>query len=161
MLEEINRMPAARKVQLLARLDELEWELTKEARPRPGACELLGALTSRDARLGVLTRNSRRNALETLRIAGLDHFFAADSVLGRDCARPKPFPDGIETLLERWSGRPDQAVMVGDYKFDLLAGREAGTSTVLLADGSTTWSELADLQIADLHALLPHLERPE
>ena len=161
ILEEIDRHSGGKRVKLLDRLDALELDLTKKASAQQGAHELLGALAARGSCLGILTRNSRRNAVETLRTAGLDDYFSAECVLGRDCAAPKPSSEGIEILLSRWQEHSAQAVMVGDYLFDLVAGREAGIATVLLGDGPTSWTDLADLQVAGLEDLLAHLDEPE
>jgi phosphoglycolate phosphatase-like HAD superfamily hydrolase len=106
--------------------------------------------------VGVLTRNSRRNALETLRATGLDDFFSPDVLVGRDEATPKPSPDGILRLLERWGAPASDALMVGDYLFDLQAGRAAGVATIYVDEsGSFPFADLADLRVSGLVDLLP------
>ena len=64
-----------------------------------GAHALLERARARGARLGIVTRNSFANALETLRACGLARFFAPECVLGREAAAPKPDPEGIHRLL--------------------------------------------------------------
>jgi phosphoglycolate phosphatase-like HAD superfamily hydrolase len=40
-------------------------------------------------------------------------------------------------ICERLGVAPAQALMVGDFKFDILVGRNAGTRTALLTHGKT------------------------
>jgi HAD superfamily hydrolase (TIGR01509 family) len=151
ILEALAALPERESAPLWERLDVLELELAQRARPAPGAGELLGALRDRGARLGILTRNSFGNALVTLEAAGLGAFFAAADVIAREHAPPKPRPDGIRHLLARWSARPEEAVIVGDYRFDLEAGRAAGVATVYVdLDGSHAFAEHADLRVTQL-----------
>ena len=154
ILEQLALLPESQARKLFARLDALELELALQARAAEGAVHLLESLVTRGAALGILTRNTRLNALETLRVAGLARFFAADCVLGREAAAPKPDPQGIRRLLARWNAAPDSAVMVGDYRFDLLAGRAAGTATVYVdPDGAFPFAEHADVSVDSLAAL--------
>ncbi len=55
--------------------------------------------------------------------------------------------------------KADRTVVVGDYKFDLEAAREAGSAAVLLAhnDELPAWADLADVvirRLTDLKVLL-------
>lgn len=151
ILEALAALPERESAPLWARLDVLELELAQRARPAPGAAELLAALRERGARLGILTRNSFANALVTLEAAGLGAFFAPADVVAREHAPPKPRPDGIRRLLARWNAGPEEAVMVGDYRFDLEAGRAAGVATVYVdLDGSHAFAKHADLRVTRL-----------
>ena len=154
ILEQIAEAPEARARALLGRLDEIELELARQARAAEGAHALLERLCARGARLGIVTRNSFANALETLRACELARFFAPECVLGREAAAPKPDPEGIRRLLAHWRAEPHQAVMVGDYRYDLLAGRAAGTATVYVdLSGGFQFAEHADVSVDSLHAL--------
>ena len=155
ILETLAAMPADRSERLYRRLHEIESELAYRARAQQGAEALLEALWRRDARLGIVTRNSLEIAYETLRVCGLLRFFEPESVLGRDSAPPKPDPGGVYQLLALWDAAPSAAVMVGDYLFDLLAGRQAGTATVCVdVKGHGQWSEHADVMVRGLRELL-------
>lgn len=154
ILEQLALLPEARASELYARLDALELELARRARAAEGAERLLESLASRGAALGIVTRNSHRNALETLRACGLERFFAATCVLGREAAAPKPDPQGVLRLLAHWNAEPRQAVMVGDYRFDLLAGRAAGALTVYVdTEREFPFAEHADVSVDSLAAL--------
>lgn len=162
ILEALAERRDGERAALTRRLDAIEERLAREARPQPGAEALLRALADRSAQLGILTRNSRENALLTLETAGLAAYFLPEDVLGRDEAAPKPSPDGVLQLLARWRAEAGAAVMVGDYRYDLLCGRAAGTKTVYLdPSGRFDFSELADLRIRRLdELLLSPLPRP-
>ncbi len=156
ILEAVAERPPDEAAALRARLDVLEAELVARTRAAPGATALLTALADRGARVGILTRNSLANARATLAHCGLDGFVDAADVLGRDEARPKPDPDGVLRLLARWGAAPAGAVMVGDFRFDLEAGRAAGTATVSVdPSGAHPWAALADRCVASLEELLP------
>lgn len=154
ILEQLALLPEAQARALYSRLDTLELELARRARAADGAERLLESLAARGSALGIVTRNSHANALETLRASGLERFFAPACVLGREAAAPKPDPRGILHLLARWNAEPHQAVMVGDYRFDLLAGRAAGTLTVYVdTEREFPFSEHADVSVDSLTAL--------
>jgi HAD superfamily hydrolase (TIGR01509 family) len=155
ILETLAALPFDQAARLRQRLDDIELQLAFQALPQAGAADLLIGLRQRGGRLGILTRNSRRNAQETLRRCGLLDLFEPDCILGREAAAPKPSPDGVRQLLARWGARPDEAVMVGDYRFDLEAGRGAGTATVYIdLTGAGEWSHLADVTVGNLAELM-------
>ena len=84
ILEEIDTRPDAEATLLHSRLGELERDFARRATPLPGVHEMLTALAGRGAQLGILTRNSRANALETLAVCDLAKHFEPEHVLGRD-----------------------------------------------------------------------------
>jgi HAD superfamily hydrolase (TIGR01549 family) len=138
------------------RLQEIELELAAVTRAAAGALALLQHLQESGAQLGILTRNTRENAVRTLELVGLGGFFDPAHVLGRDEALPKPDPDGIQRLARIWGIAPGTMVMVGDYLYDLQAGRSAGSLTVHVdATRSFRWPELADVSVGTLEELIP------
>jgi HAD superfamily hydrolase (TIGR01509 family) len=154
ILRFLASLPAAEAAAKHARLIEIEYELSARTAAAPGAGRLLDRLLQRGSRIGILTRNTREIALHTLGQIGLAKYFTPEAILGRAEAAPKPHPEGIEMLLDAWGSAPDEAVMVGDYLFDLQVGRAAGTATIHV-DSSCAfrWSELADLEVANLGEL--------
>ena len=155
ILEEIARRPPKEAEALGRRLDEIEQGIALRSRPQPGASEVLATLRRAGVRLGILTRNSERIARPTLAASGLAEFFSEQDIVGRESSAPKPRPDGIYELLRRWDAAPERAVMIGDYRFDLEAGRSAGIATVYFdAQGDREWDALADHRVEELAALL-------
>lgn len=154
ILEALDELPAAAAAQAHARLYELELTLARASRPSPGAEPLLAALAARGRGLGVVTRNSRQLALITLEACGLSHFIPAQMVRGREDGPPKPSPAGVTDVLQLLGVPPERAVMVGDYQFDLMAGRAAGAATVWLdLEGSGQFRHLCDRVVTSLEQL--------
>jgi len=156
ILETVAKLPAAEAEAIYRRLDEIELELARDSTPQAEAKALLHGLRQRGATLGILTRNSVLNAHETLKACGLLDFFEPACILGRESvAAPKPDPDGIHKLLTHWNAPPNEAVMVGDYLFDLEAGRKAGVATVHLdVNGDGGWPDHTDFRVQNLSELL-------
>lgn len=154
ILEGIAEMPEAEAAQCRKKLEQIELDIAQHSKAQPGAVELLSKLRSQNKRLAILTRNAKPVADRTLAACGLDVFFESNVILSRDCCTPKPSPDGIHHLLKKWNSTPEQAVMVGDYVFDLLSGRNAGTATVHLdVNGVFAWPEHADFCVTHLDEL--------
>ena len=82
-----------------------------------------------------------------------------NDILGRECATPKPDPAGLLQILSRWQIPGPESVMVGDYLFDLTAGRAADMFTIYIdRNNSGLWQDEADLRLTRLDQLL---DRPE
>jgi len=155
ILGHLTSLPVHHAQALHDRLQEIELELAGRTRAAEGALALLQHLRDCGAQRGILTRNTRENALRTLELVGLGGFFDPAHVLGRDEALPKPDPDGIHRLAHIWGVAPGTTVMVGDYQYDLQAGRSAGALTVHVdTTRSFRWPELADVQVGTLGELI-------
>ncbi|AXO60613.1 HAD family hydrolase [Pseudomonas sp. phDV1] len=157
ILHHLAALPAEEAAAKHAWLLEHERELAVASRPAPGAIELVRTLSERGCQLGILTRNAYELALLTLQAIGLDDCFATADVLGRDEAPPKPHPGGLLHLAERWSVRPRELVMVGDYRFDLECAQAAGARSVLVNMPDNPWPELTELHAQDCAQLLTEL----
>jgi len=154
VIQFLDSLPADESAARYAKLIEIEYELAARTVASPGAERLLEQLLQRGSRIGILTRNTREIALHTLEMIGLRHYFTQEEILGRDEATPKPHPQGINMLLDAWGGAPHEAVMVGDYLFDLQVGRAAGTATIHVdQNGAFSWPELTDLAVSNLGEL--------
>ncbi len=120
-----------------------------------GCADLLGHLAAREIPIGILTRNIR----EVVETFAHTFAFRFQSVYTREDGPPKPAPDGVLMLCEKLGALPEETLTVGDYKFDVEAGRRAGCRTVLLRDEPLTPAEHAewgspDLVIRSLRELL-------
>jgi phosphoglycolate phosphatase-like HAD superfamily hydrolase len=154
ILEHMAMLPAAEALVAKGRLDSIEEELAARTQPAIGAVGLVQLLHRRGVRLGVLTRNTRANAVRTLARIGLVSYIAPCDVLGRDEALAKPSPEGIFKLAQGWGMPASALVMVGDYSFDLQTGRAAGAATIHVdPTGAFRWPELTDLAVATLAEL--------
>jgi HAD superfamily hydrolase (TIGR01549 family) len=127
-----------------------------EATLTDGCADLLGHLAALEIPMGILTRNIREVVSTFARTFG----FQFHAVYTREDGPHKPAPDGVLALCEKLGARPDETLTVGDYKFDVIAGRRAGCRTVLLRaeplppEEHEEWGA-PDLVVASLRALLP------
>lgn len=161
ILELLAEMPPERAEPLMEKLDAHEQELARIAKPAVGADALLAALVRRRAQLGIFTRNNMRNLETTLQVAGLRGHFQETGFITREKGPPKPRPEGIWRLLELWGAEKADAVMIGNHRHDLEAGRAAGVMTIHVdPSGTFGHGKYADLEVGsleDLLALLPDL----
>jgi len=158
-LEGLQQVPEPRRSELAERLNEIGWEYALLSKLQAGAREFLDALVARGCRLGVVTRNNRRNLDESLRLIECEDLFPAEVRLSRDDPPAKPAPDPLLRLLRDWQASAEDAVMVGDAIYDLKAGRAAGTATLYLdpSGGEGPHGDWADARFASWLELLPRL----
>jgi HAD superfamily hydrolase (TIGR01509 family) len=130
ILEALHAMPAEQAAPLWETLNELEFYYAGQASVMQGAAELLQKLHENGRQLAILTRNTMPVVKQTLHACRLEHFFPLEHILDRDACIPKPSPDGVRRLLEFWRADADDSVMVGDYLYDLEAGKGAGVATI-------------------------------
>ncbi|MCP4469841.1 MAG: HAD family hydrolase [Gammaproteobacteria bacterium] len=162
ILEALQAMPPARAAPLWEVLNELEFYYAGKASLMQGAAELLQNLHDHGRQLAILTRNTMPVVKQTLRACAIDHFFPLEHILDRDACIPKPSPDGIIQLLSFWQADADDTVMVGDYLYDLEAGKGAGVATVHLdTRGNVDWSEYTDIRVENLGQIIDYLQEPK
>jgi HAD superfamily hydrolase (TIGR01549 family) len=145
--DQIVKAIAGEKVErdhgdLLRALQSEEFrQLRDECLPLEGAHDLLVELKHRDL-IVVLASSSNEGDLEHF----LDALEARDIVDGwttsADVERTKPHPDVIHAALEK-AGTQD-AVMVGDSRWDIEAAANAGLETVCVITGGWSEQELRD-----------------
>ncbi|MEI7817487.1 MAG: HAD family hydrolase [Desulfuromonadales bacterium] len=160
ILEHLDTLEPEESARRHRLLNNIERKLADNAVPAPGASDLLDLLGSFDFQLGILTRNSREIAMITLEAIDARCYFDDIHVLGRDEVPPKPDPAGILHLLDKWQAVPGNAVMVGDYLFDLQAGRNAGAVTIHVGrPDSLRWPDITDIIVDSLTDLVKLLKK--
>ncbi len=158
-LPDPQRRSAARRA-----LAEFERRAAALSRPNPHAEQVVAQARKLGLKVGILTRNT----LECVKIA-LDNFENLTLedfhlVLTRDDkVAPKPAPDGILAAASFWGLPPEQIMVIGDFIFDIEAGRRAGCLTVWL-DAGTVPADMRrqldyDYRITGLDRLIPVIER--
>ena len=158
ILEALQAMPESEAAPLWEMLNELEFYYAGKASVMQGANELLQKLHASGRQLAILTRNTMPVVKHTLQACKIDHFFPLDHILDRDSCIPKPSPDGVERLLRFWQADADDTVMVGDYLYDLEAGKGAGVATILVdTRGDVDWSEFTDIRVEELGEIIAYL----
>jgi len=158
ILEALHAMPEAEAAPLWELLNELEFYYAGQASVMQGAAELLQKLHGDGRRLAILTRNTMPVVKQTLQACRLEHFFPVEHILDRDSCIPKPSPDGVKRLLDFWRADADDSVMVGDYLYDLEAGKGAGVITIHVdTRGNVDWSEYTDIRVEGLGEIIDYL----
>lgn len=158
ILEALHALPVAEAAPLWELLNELEFYYAGKASVMQGAAELLQKLHDDGRQLAILTRNTMPVVKQTLQACRLEHFFPLEHILDRDSCIPKPSPDGVKHLLEFWQADADDSVMVGDYLYDLEAGKGAGVVTIHVdTRGDVDWSEYTDIRVEGLGEIIDYL----
>ncbi len=93
-----------------------------------GAEELLALLSKKGVRTALVTRNSRISAETVMR----RHSMQFDCVLTREDSAPKPSPEPILLICRKLGIAPEEALMVGDFLYDIQCGQAAGARTMLV-----------------------------
>ena len=155
-LEHVSPDERARAEVILRRH---ELDAIRAATLADGCRELLALLGARGVPVAILTRNVRE---------AVDHFierfgFRFHAVYTREDGPPKPSPEGARALCRALGVAPSEVLAVGDYKYDIFAGRDAGCRTVLVAHEPpadlAAWGP-PDLTIRSLRELLPLWDDP-
>jgi HAD superfamily hydrolase (TIGR01509 family) len=128
ILEAMEKMDPGRRQQAMRILEVHEREALEQSRLNPGARQTLATLRGRGILIGVLTRNCRDNAAAVTSKHGLE----VDCIVAREDGPVKPDAFGVLRICEQFGVRPSEALVVGDYLFDLLSANAAGAVSVLL-----------------------------
>lgn len=142
--------PAALKM-----LEEEEVRRAEESIPVPNLLSLIEFLRTRYIKLAILTRNCRKAVEKALR-----HYYGYfDIILTRDDGlelKPSPLP--VYSILNTFGIAPQDAIIVGDYDYDIDAGRIAGIRTVRMGPG---YGDYNALNIEELISLIKKIIEKE
>jgi len=139
ILESMVKMNPRQRRRVEEILHKHEQKAVTESTLNPGARETLESLRQSGILIGILTRNLRVNALAIAR----KHNLQFDAVFGREEGPAKPDAFGVMQICREFGVEPAEAMLVGDYLFDLLCAKAAGAVAVLLANHSQA-DEFAD-----------------
>ncbi len=117
----------ARGEEHLKLLEREEIRRAKKAKIIDSLPRVLGYLEKKGIKKAVLTRNSKKATMLALG----DYAERFDAIITReDEFEPKPSDEAVKYLLEKFKAMPKECIMVGDYDYDITAGRRAGCITV-------------------------------
>lgn len=135
ILEYLETLPPEHKGPLLQLLELKEEKAAELSLPNAGAEDCLRALKQKGLLLGIITRNSFQSVKKAFqKFTGID-WRDFTTIITRDDSLPKPHPDGVHQAAERMGILAQELLVVGDFRFDIIAGFEAGARTVLLTNG--------------------------
>jgi len=154
ILHQIAELSAPKRARSIGVLRAHEARAVESGVLRPGTHDLLAFFQTRGVRCALVTNNSRESTTAVLARCTLPF----DLVVTRDDGPMKPDPAAFLLPLARFRVPPDEAVVIGDSHFDLLAAVAAGTGEVVLVRPAewmraffppeACYHEVADLQEA-------------
>lgn len=151
VLEWLEGAPEPQRRQATQVLLRHEREAAEDCRLTNGAKEVIEELARRGVKTALLTRNSAESVETVLRRFGLRF----DCWISREGAEPKPSPEPVLRIAEQFRLPAEQLLVVGDYVFDVEAGRAAGALTAFVKTAKPVPPPAgADLVIEDLRELL-------
>jgi len=154
ILERMAGLSPAERTRAEAILERHETAAAFEAEPMDGILQFAAWMERQGLRRGIVTRNSRKSVDVVIARLGLTF----DAVVTREDAPPKPAPDPVLLACRGMGLPPSEVLFIGDFEFDMLAGRRAGARTVLLRSALMKSSEHADLAVDSLEELRVLLE---
>jgi len=99
------------------------------AKAYPSTIETLEELRAANLRIAAVTTRSRMSTIETLKLCKLSQYM--DYVVAyEDVINAKPDPEPVCKALNYLGIEPFNAVMAGDSDADVMAGKNAGTTTI-------------------------------
>jgi pyrophosphatase PpaX len=122
----LEQLAPDRVEELLAVWLDYQAELRAETRLFPGIPDILHSLSQSGLRLGVVTGQNRSELEATRRHIEIDGLIEV-WICADDAPFAKPHPAPVRLALDALGCLPAQAVMIGDTRFDMEAGRNAGT----------------------------------
>jgi len=128
ILARIASQPEPQRSRSMDILDRYENGAVESSVPVDGVHELFDFLAKEGIPSAVVTRAGRERALVVIE----KHGFPLDIVIGREDAPPKPAPDAIHEAAGLMGCSAAECLVVGDFKYDIEAGNNAGARTVLL-----------------------------
>jgi HAD superfamily hydrolase (TIGR01509 family) len=143
VLEFIESLPTrSQRDEALAILERFEKEAAAMSKPNSGARDLIHYLRSKGLAIGILTRNTLLSVKRSLKNFEDIDISSFDIVISRETpVRLKPSGDGIILAAKILNIDVNNMIMVGDYIFDIQAGRTAGCITVFIDYNTTTGGE--------------------
>ena len=135
------------------------YENTKNAlRPFPGAAHLLESLHKAGAAIAVCTSKRRRSITESLEQTGLRTYL--DTIVDFDStSEHKPLPGPALLAAEQLGVAPAQCMFIGDARYDVECGRNAGMRTCAVTWGAGTLAELLEAKPDHLVFSMAELEQ--
>ncbi|HEY4184919.1 MAG TPA: HAD family hydrolase [Polyangia bacterium] len=152
ILEAMESFDPAARARAEVILRRYELDAIAAATLAEGCREILELLASGDVPVAILTRNVREAVDDFVRRFDV----RVSAIFTREDGPPKPSPEGALALCRGFGVPPTDVWMVGDYKYDIIAGRDAGCRTALVCPSAPAdlvdWGS-PDVVVASLRAL--------
>lgn len=120
-----------------------------------GAHDVFTQLRERGYQLAVATGKARRGLDRMWQLTDTGHFFTTSRCA--DEAESKPNPDMLWQITRQLQLAPEQAVMIGDSRFDMQMAQAAGCHRIGISHGVHNAEELAEFAPKTVVHSLPEL----
>jgi len=94
------------------------------------AKETVSTLHEQGLKLALVSSSSRQLVEKGLALYGLDQYFIS-IISGDDITKHKPDPEAFNQTFQNIDAKPEETLIIGDAKTDILAGKNANTITCL------------------------------
>lgn len=133
----------------------------------PGVLETLKTLKRMRLKTAIFTVNGKKSTSYILRCFGLKRFFDV-TITRESVSAVKPDPAHLEAALRALSVKAEEAIVVGDSKWDMRCAWELNVVAVGVVTGISSSKDLMNAgatylasSLADLPALIQQLNRSE
>ncbi len=122
-----------------------------------GVRELLERLRAEGYRIGIATSRTQYSFWKYMKELGIDSYVDV-LVSMEDVEKHKPDPESINKVLDKFGAAPEEAIMIGDTKYDVGCANNAGVDSVLVG-----WSHYVDMDSMAADGFVPTyiIEKPE
>ena len=103
-----------------------------------GVREVMDEMKARGCRIGVATSRTARSFNKYMQELGMEGYVDV-LVTMEDVVHHKPHPESVEKVLEKFGASPEEAIMIGDTKYDIGCANNADVDSVLVG-----WSHYVD-----------------
>ena len=126
----------AQRLEMARQLDRFELDGAASSTPNAGAERLVAVVKKAGLPIGILTRNSRESVLKALENFSALSMADIDVMVTReDPVKIKPSGEGVQLAAQKMGVDPVHVLVVGDFRFDMQAGHDAGALTAYLTNG--------------------------
>ena len=163
IIDYAERSSPEERARALEILERHEAKAAIESELNEGGAGDAGSCFQKEVKKALLTRNSRKSVNTVLRKHNLHLHF--EFIVSREDTKPKPAPDPIFLLSKKMNVHTNHLLMVGDYKYDIMCGKAAGTKTALLRYREYVETEISpDFEINSIREvihIIDHFEKIE
>lgn len=157
LFEAIATLPQPLAEELSKDIYDVEMAGAADAKPVPGALELLNWLESNNIPWCVVSRNCADSILLAAQRANLP---LPPLLFSRDTPPVKPAPEALWRAAEALDVPAADCVMIGDFLYDLVGARRAGMRALLVQRPQAEWKHWADATFDTLTEFVEYLRAP-
>ncbi|RAJ99041.1 HAD family hydrolase [Aliidiomarina maris] len=128
ILDYLAALPANEREQAQALVFQHELDDAHSSDWMPNAQSFIHQCALAKIPMAIVTRNSAQPTHIKVTRNGIP----ISHVVTREQSKPKPDPSALLAIAQQFDLPSDAIMMVGDYKYDLQAGRNAGMATCLI-----------------------------